>query len=218
MLLFGGHIAGMVISLRNNLKLRKRASVFDKDKSFSETTTTHDALHKTLEIKHLSEGEKAYFRNKTITENKKENRIRWIIVAFMAMFVIAGSYFIVEAVGSKQARRAELQLQSDRQNHDLYVRRSLNFAVDKKWPEAIYELKQALLLFPDNYDTKMLLANTYTSACADGSYCSKGIKYLTYLIAEYPGNHKLYEMRSAMYFSLGETDNALEDLEMAHKD
>jgi tetratricopeptide (TPR) repeat protein len=216
-----GSMLHMILSYRNNRKLRSKKTIFEKEKTFGESTTTTNAAHKEIKVKHLSPDEIKYFQNKYNIIRRKNFVSKLLISIGLLVFLGSISIFIfgkIEHSWSERHHRKEMiQYSKDLEHYNIYIKRAERYESENSWPEAIFELKHALLIFPDKQEANLKLADTYLKACTNANiYCNDGIKFVSSLINKYPNNNKLYELRAILYNSIGDTDNANKDYEMVN--
>jgi len=214
-----GSMLHMILSLRNNKKLRSKKSIFEKQKSFFDSTATSNAINKKIEVKHLTQEEIEYFREKSIRMRRKYFINKFIVSIILISILAFISAFLINTISeqhyNKIQRAKEIQYSKDIEHYNIYLKRAANFESDGDWPEAIFELKHAIVIFPEKIEANIKLADTYIKACTEANiYCDAGIEFISKLINKYPDNNKLYELRAILYNSVGENEKANNDYKM----
>lgn len=208
----------MIISLRNNKQLLRKKSRYDKRRMFSgdDPTNLSHSKNTPLEFKHISGNELEEFRIK-IRERNRINLRRRILGTTLVLLVAGfGIYRLTVSIDRELVRiRREAETATYEQNkfkYDLLVRDGDNYVLLSEWAEAIFAYKKALVIFPDMYVANYKLADAYMKSCMnDNMYCSEGKKHLDKIIALYPEEVKLLEIRATLFLAAGETEKALAD-------
>jgi tetratricopeptide (TPR) repeat protein len=214
----GGSILGMIISLRNNKQLLRKKNRFDRRRMFSGDDPQNLIYggNTPLEFKHISENELEEFRIK-IRERNRKNLRRRIIGSTLILFIVGfGIYWLTINIDRELVKiKREAELATFEQNnfkYDLLVRSGDNYVLRSEWAEAIFEYRKALVIFPDIYEANYKLADAYMKSCMnDNMYCSEGKKHLDKIIALFPEEVKLLEIRATLFLAAGETEKALAD-------
>jgi tetratricopeptide (TPR) repeat protein len=214
----GGSILGMIISLRNNKQLLRKKSKYDKRRIFSgdDPATLSHGKNTPLEFKHISGKELEEYRKKIRERNRINLRRRIIGTTLVLVLVGFGLFRLTVGIDRELVRfRREAEAATYEQNkfkYDLIVRDGDNYVLRAEWAEAIFAYKKALVIFPDMYEANFKLADAYMKSCMhDNMYCSEGKKHLDKIIALYPEEVKLLEIRATLFLAAGETEKALAD-------
>ena len=214
----GGSILGMIISLRNNRQLLRKKNRFGKRRMFSgddPTTLTHNK-NTPLEFKHISENELEEFRLKIRERNRNNLRRRIIGITLIFIALGFGIYWLTVRIDRELVRiRREAEIASYEANkfkYDLFVKDGDIYVLRSRWAEAIFEYRKALVIFPDIYEANYKLADAYMKSCMnDNMYCIEGKKHLDKIIALYPEEVKLLEIRATLFLAAGDTEKAFAD-------
>ncbi len=198
----GGSIQGMINSLKNNKKLLRRNRMFLKDRSFLNLKKEYlKAADGEVNFKKATKKQLSEIRVKVIRERKKRSYI--YIGLFIACFFIIGFPIYHDFKANKMAEETtdSIQLEKDKKEYlDLIADGDL-WLSKKKWHNAIFQYKEALTLFPKEYDANYRLAMAYCYRCeSEFEDCKKAKKLLEKLIRRYPNRLDLLKLKKILEF------------------
>jgi len=197
-----GSIQSMITSLRNNRILLRKKSMFKRDRTFLSTRKEYykAAKGKQIELKKASKEELHLIRNKIIKQRKIERITTLSVVIGFIITVIIISFYISHKQNIKKNKEVEIEkenyLHENINEYSYLIEEGDNWIDKKNWNNAIYRYKQAVDLFPNEFEASYRLALAYSYSCIfENENCAIGITLTDRLIKYYPDDPKLQELK-----------------------
>jgi tetratricopeptide (TPR) repeat protein len=211
-----GSIQGMIVSYRQNRQLRRKKSMFARDRKFETADlNSYSGTNQELDIKKLSPEELNVFKERTIRSNR---RTMWVRTAFLIMISIPlaiGLYAIAKSIISSNPNVIEVpknDFEATKAEFEFFITDGDNWANQQKWENAIFQYENAIKLFPNNYIGNYRLARAYVFCCREnGDNCDEAIDFLNMLILNFPDKPGLFKLRAEHFLDKGQ-------IELANKD
>ncbi|MFZ5942161.1 MAG: tetratricopeptide repeat protein [Bacteroidota bacterium] len=212
----GGSILGMIISYRENMKMRKK-SIFNGREDFTDKrNTVYDSCHQKLETEKLSDEKRNEIRERTLRAGQRSRRrILFLFVPLLLVFSLA-TVLILSSVNSGILRRnkkmQEEAWERKMEYFDFCIANGDGWFERQKWEKAVDHYENALSVLPGDYYASYRLCNAYLNLCLSrNSHCSEAGELLNELIAAYPDKTELYELRAKYFLFTGEIELANSD-------
>jgi len=214
----GGSILGMLLSYRENMKLRKK-SVYNKDYPLNrETSQRFSSYSKKLVVEEISKQKRDQIKERTIkTVHSRKVRFTLIFISLAVIFtsvtLITLNYVIKKT--AEQRRYMQQQIyEKDKTYFDACIENGDTWSNQQQWDMAIKLYEDAVRTFPENYSAKVKLAGAHLSRClAFEGYSDYTLGLLNNLIVSYPEGKELYELRLQYYLAKGKPELASRDAE-----
>lgn len=218
----GGSILGMIVSYRDNMRLRKK-SVYNRKEPFDPNKPTrYDSVYKRIEIKELSEEQRRQIKEKTISSNRKSGIRRAVAFVSIALILIIASLLFLSDIGSdiseNSTNRTEELKRSEQKRFRAHLINGDGWCERHQWEKAIEQYDDAIRIYPDNYEVKRRLAYAYLNNCKGNKLdCYNALRIINELIDSHPGTKELYELRIEYFLYSGEIESANKDYEIIEK-
>jgi len=197
-----GSIQSMITSLRNNRNLLRKKSMFKRGRTFLSTRKEYykTAKGKNIELKKASKEELQLIRNKIIKQRKVERIITLSIVIALFVAVIMVVFYFSHKQNIEKIKEVEIEkenyLHENINEYSYLIEEGDNWIDKKNWNNAIYRYKQAVELFPNEFEASYRLALTYSYSCIfENENCEIGETLTARLIKYYPDDPKLQELK-----------------------
>ena len=198
----GGSIQGMITSLKNNRKLLRKKRLFRPEKTFLRIKKEYIKSAKgELNLKNATGRQLRDIRVKVLKRRKKNEFVRIVIfISFISVFsLIAYDYIKSSKALNELNEKRELKLKSD-QYYSL-IAEGDEWLKTRKWHNAIFQYKKALVIFPNDYSIHYRLANAYCLRCEDEfKDCNKAKKLLDKLMNQFPDKLELLKLKKILEF------------------
>jgi len=212
-----GSILGMIISYRENMRLRKKSRIFSKKDYFDQVDLrTLSNSHLQLDVRKLSEEELNIYKEKAIRSRKRNNRILLLTILLItvpvSLLVFKVSNLIIKGDSHVESRQMPMEVREDK--FYFYLTDADHWAEQNNWNNAIYQYKNAVNLSPNNYLANYRLARAYVYNCKlNGESCDEAISQLNKLIELFPEKASLYHLRAEHYNNISMPEMADADYE-----
>lgn len=198
----GGSIQGMITSLKNNRKLLRKKRLFRPEKTFLRIKKEYiKSAEGELNLKNATGRQLRDIRVKVLKRRKKNEFVRIVIfISFISVFsLIAYDYIKSSKALNELNEKRELKLKSD-QYYSL-IAEGDEWLKTRKWHNAIFQYKKALVIFPNDYSIHYRLANAYCLRCEDEFKDSnKAKKLLDKLMNQFPDKLELLKLKKILEF------------------
>lgn len=192
-----GSMLHMINILRSNKSLLRRKPLFKRERTFlSRKKEYYKATGGKLDLKKATKEELALVRQKVIRQRKVESIINWSVVLIAMGIVIGLGIYYVKLDEKRQLQMEDTAKDNYLKEHiNLYVyliEEGDNWIEKRHWSNAIYFYKQAVDLFPDDYEANYRLALAYSYHCQyENKNCEAGKKLTERLLKYFPEKPEL---------------------------
>lgn len=217
----GGSIANMLTTVRMNSALLRKRRFFKRKRSFFDLETPSRSLpnfHPNTAP--ISEREKARVRKKMQQEKRWRNAIIIATISTAMVFLIAVAWKISTKtykgiLTSTKTNNPVYQFERKKARFYFYLEDGDHWLRQRKYYNACFQYRKALLLFPKNQEVKLRLAAAQTYHCRAGNqYCADAIGLLDELQKKDSENPVLYRLSHHINLAHGDTTQAKTDLEI----
>ena len=208
-----GNVQGMRVILRNNRQILRKTGLFKKDQSFLSSRKEYlKAAKGEVDFKTISKSELRALREKVIKNRKAETLRVWIItLAIMIPVIFFGAFISNKYTHQKNLKIQEQQKRNNKVEQILVQQKltedlnEFNYLIEegdkwiekRNWNSAIYRYKQAVELFPNEFEGNYRLALAYSYRCKDENKdCEIGEKITNRLLKYFPNEPGLIELKS----------------------
>ncbi len=196
-----GSMQHMINTLRSNRNLLRKKSMFKRERSFLSTKKEYyKAAQGKIELKKATKEELILIRQKIIKQRRTENIRAWSIILTLVMLVIIIGGYSIDKV-EKRRVQSEEKTQDDYLNENIneysyLIEEGDNWIEKKNWNNAVYRYKQALEIFPKEYEANYRLALAYSYNCQfENKDCEKGMELTNWLLKFFPEERNLFELK-----------------------
>ncbi len=208
-----GSLQGMRSVLRNNRQLLRKTGLFKKDTSFLSSRKEYlKAAKGSVDFKTISKSELRALREKVIKNRKAESLKAWLITLVVLVPIIVYGFYI----SNKYSHRIKQKIQTEKLKNDkaqqILLEQNQNkklnrysFIINdgdqwiekKNWNNAIYRYKEAVELFPDEFEANYRLALAYSYHCQyKNKDCEIGKMLTIRLLKYFPEKVNLIELKN----------------------
>lgn len=177
----GGSIQGMITSLRNNKNLLRKGNRFNRDDFFLRTNKNDlTANLGKIKDKEASPEVLKAIRLKAKKSSKQHKAISVLLsVAFMILAAWSFYSFYKAWNAPPPGISQEEILAKKQKDYYYYIEDGDKWFGQRKWHNAAFQYRKAMLLFPQDYDANYRLALAYKASCKfDFEDCDKAEKVL----------------------------------------
>ncbi|QWX83862.1 hypothetical protein H0I23_15640 [Cellulophaga sp. HaHaR_3_176] len=187
---------GMITSLRNNRKLLKsKRSFLNQKKEFLK------AAEGKLELKKASKEELKLLRAEIYKERKRQDRINvtvWLSIVFALVLV---TFFFANILSNHTFKLEKENLKVKTDNYLKLIEDGDQWLKAKNWNNAIFQYKEALEIFPNEYDINYRLTYALSLKCeTDFMNCKEAKDNLDRLLIAYPQKRELFELQKILEY------------------
>jgi len=196
-----GSMQSMITMLRNNKKLLRRKSIFRKERSFLNTKKEYyNAVKGEFDFKKISKKELELIRDRITKKRKKEDLRAWLIsLTVMIPIIWFGVYIFNELTsGINEQNLSDQQILYNQKLTDFYffIEDGDNWIEKSHWNNAIFQYKNAVEIFPKEFEGNYRLALAYSYNCKlVGKDCINGITLVNRLFKLSPNNKDLVKLK-----------------------
>ena len=204
-----GHLQSMRVILRNNRNLLRKKGLFKKDKSFLSSRKEYlEAAKGNVDFKTISKSELRALREKVIKNRKADNLKSWLITLVIMIPIFSFGLYISNLLEPSQFRESvkgeiqnniliEQKLTDDLNEFQFLIEDGDKWIEKRNWNNAIYRFKQAVKLFPSEFEGNYRLALAYSYNCQEKNEdCEIGLRITSRLIEYYPDDPSLLKLKS----------------------
>lgn len=191
-----GSIQHMITSFRNNRSLLRKKSMFRRDRSFLSTKKEYYKASKgRIKSKKLSKEELLLIRKKVIKKRRAEDIRAWLIV-FVIVVVFAGiGYYAVNRFRQERIQHLEIKKENILKEYGYFIEEGDRWMEKGNWDNAIYRYRQAVEIFPNEFEGNYRLALAYSYHCQfENKNCERGKSLTIRLIKYFPKNTDLIKL------------------------
>lgn len=201
-LLYGGSVLGMIISLKNNARPRRKPFESLK-REYKHSLRKHYGLEYHDVSKEKLEKVKLKIRKKL----RNEERIRYLKITVFA-FIICSLLFTGVSIQLKrnneinrQNRKAEkISAMTPAEQFKEYLNNGYQLLNEEKYNDAKYLFLSALRIEPDNYKANLALTEAYIKNCVfNDTDCAKTENLLENNLEKFGRTDKLIELKNLLY-------------------
>ena len=195
-----GSMAHMIISQRNNKKLLRRKRLFEKESTFlSIKKEYYKASQGRVDFKKATPEELKRIRNKVIANRKSEYRIQLIVFCFSILFIGFFTFKIFKSENSKTKayynNNMEVELVKKKEKYLFFISDGDKWISEENWSNAIFQYKEALKIFPTEFDANYRLALAYSYSCQNEQInCEIGEKLTDTLKKQFPNRYEILKL------------------------
>lgn len=219
-----GSIQGMINSLRENRKLLRRKSLFDKAKSMfdGDEEYPHGPKGRLFEKK-ASAAELNAIKAQMSEQKRLERLMTYGIIAAIFLVVFATGYWVVHNVQEGDAytekalaKENEATTKKHLEQYQFYIAEGDKWLRQNHWNNAIFQYKEALEVSPNNLGAKHRLVIAYTYKCkATQENCEEAKNLIDQLIEAKPDKKSLYELRASYKYAIKDSTGAMKDYDLS---
>lgn len=197
-----GSMANMIASLRFNKNQLRRKRLFKKERSFLNLKKEYfKAANGEKNLRNATPSELRKIREKVLAHRKYENRIQFV-VAFVFIFVIGiltFKYYRYYKKESQEYNRAieSVQFEKKLKKYLFFISDGDKWIGENHWNNAIFQYKEAIKVFPAEFDANYRLAVAYSYTCKyEHTHCEEGIILTAKLKKQFPDKPKILELET----------------------
>ena len=197
-----GSMAYMIASLRDNKRLLRRKRLFEKERTFLNIKKEYyKASQGRIDFKKASPTELKKIREKVIANRKSENRTKLIVFCFSFFFIgiIISKIIEVENNRANMYNESNLEIEwiEKTEKYLFFITDGDKWIQNKNWNNAVFQYKEALKIFPDEYDANYRLVLAYSYLCQNKNLeCKKGEKLVQKLKKQFPDKNEILEIET----------------------
>jgi hypothetical protein len=205
-----GGMAHMIVSQRNNKRLLRRKRLFEKERTFlSIKKEYYKASQGRVDFKKATPEELKKIRNKVIANRKSENRIQLTVLCFSILIIGFIIFKIVKSENSitkaQQNSNMEVELIKKTEKYMFFISDGDKWISEKNWSNAIFQYKEALKVFPTEFDANYRLALAYSYSCQNEQInCEIGERLTERLIKQFPDKNEILKIDAIFRVNLVE--------------
>lgn len=202
-----GYLNGLRVVLNSNSNMLRKTNLFKKDKSFLSSRKEYlKAAKGNVDFKSISKSELKALREKVIRNRKKESLRAWLLtIAIITPFIVIGFYFFNSSNQNEDFEKdkseqilVEQKLTEDLNEFNYLIEDGDNWILKRNWNNAIFRYKQAVKLFPNEFEGNYRLALTYSYTCQEtNENCELGKKITNRLVKSFPNDSRLIKLMAA---------------------
>ncbi len=195
-----GSIQHMITTMRNNRNMLRKKNYFKRERTFLSTKREYYKASKgKIDSKNISKEELLQIRKIIIRKRKVENIRVWLI-----LFAIITPILIFVIYTFNQFKKDEVQrIENVKEQYLIEHLNKYRYLIDegdkwikeRNWNNAIYFFKQAVEIFPSEFEGNYRLALVYSYNCKfENKDCNKGKKLTIRLLKYSPENTDLIKL------------------------
>lgn len=202
--MFGGFgsINHMIVTLRNNRNLLPtKRSYFKKQDYGAIKNEYYKAVGGSFNIKKASPEELLAIRKKIIKKRKREVHRFTILLCIGLPLIVLGLYFTFQnySFGFPKSQQLEqIDLKNIKEEKHLFYLNDGDVWLKKRdWYNAIFQYKNALKLYPNEFNASYRLAIAYSYRCQyEFEDCEVGKKLIEKLEGQFPENKDIKKVKA----------------------
>lgn len=200
---------GMITTLSNNRKLLRRKRIFKKEKSFLNIRseyykrTSGRVITKEASKEILEEIKKDYIKHR-----KAELAIT--ILAVLTTICIFGYIFknILDKEQKIEQNNLLIRKELNSKKYLKYIDEGDKWFIEKQWFNAIFKYKEALVLYPKDFEINYRLLQAYSYRCQyDLKDCFGAKALLEKLLKEFPEKNELHKFKNILDIEFSSSSN-----------
>ena len=198
---FGGSVAQMIQSIRNNNLLLQKKTAFTQLKKYEERKLNYklkfvDKTVSPTELEHI----KKQIRTEFLAERKRNNTI--IVTVLVSVFLVLGwsvNYLFFTPTPKVVVIDVEAEKESSKQFY-FYINDGYSRLKNNEFHNAIYQFELATKARPDDFKANLGLTLALIKKCVvDKEDCDKANKQKAMLLTNFPEKHQEIENEIAVW-------------------
>jgi len=197
-----GSMANMIASLRYNKNQLRRKRLFKKERSFLNLKKEYfKAANGEKNLRNATPAELRKIREKVLAHRKHENRILFVVV-FVFIFIIGILTFRYYNYYKKESQEytwaiENVQFEKKLEKYLFFISDGDKWIEEKHWNNAIFQYKEALKVFPAEFDANYRLALAYSYKCKnENKNCEEGKILISKIKKQFPDNSEVLEIET----------------------
>ena len=187
----------------------RKTGLFKKDRSFLSSRKEYlKAAKGHVDIKTISKSELRALREKVIKNRKADNLKSWLITLIIMIPILSFGLYIYNILEPSQFRESvkgeiqnniliEQKLTDDLNEFHFLLEDGDKWIEKRNWNNAIFRFKQAVKLFPNEFEGNYRLALAYSYRCREKNEdCEIGLRITNRLVEYYPNDPSLIKLKS----------------------
>lgn len=195
-----GSMAYMIASLRNNKRLLRRKRLFEKERTFLNIKKEYyKASQGKVDLKKATPKELKKIRDKVLANRRSENRTQFTVLCFLILIIGFGAFKFFKAEKNKfktynnDSERVESAEKIEK--YMFFIADGDKWIQKKHWNNAVFQYREALSVFPNEYDANYRLSLAYSYLCQNKNVnCKEGKKLISKLKKQFPNKNEILEI------------------------